>query len=129
MVLSILVVNEDKNKNLPNINVIYQASNPTNQSLRASVINESLYLHITSEKKEERWLQNIPNNCQSVRQWCGVHQRGNLKYRKISPITNWPRLGQFTIGQISELMIGQTPRLFGDSQKLSFLSARDFEGP
>ena len=61
VVLSILVVNDDKNKNLPNINVFHQAHNPTNQSLRASVINESLYLHITSQKKE-RWLQNIPNN-------------------------------------------------------------------
>ena len=48
-------------------------------------------------------------------------------YRKISPLTNRPGLGQFTIGQISELMIGQTSRLFLNSQKLSFLSTRDYE--
>jgi len=39
---------------------------------------------------------------------------------------NWPGLGQFTSGQIFELMIGQTSRLFQNSQKLSFLGAGYF---
>ena len=50
-----------------------------------------------------------------------------FQYRKISSLTNRPGLGQFTIGQISELTISQTSRLFRNSQKLSFLSTTDFE--
>ena len=85
VVLSILVVNDDKNRNLPNINVIYQAP--------GVVESLSLSTYILPPKKKERWLQNIPNNCQSVRAVVWSSQAWAFK------IISFERSGQAPVGR------------------------------
>ncbi|RPA92521.1 hypothetical protein L873DRAFT_1817509, partial [Choiromyces venosus 120613-1] len=48
-------------------------------------------------------------------------------YRKIWSLVNWPGLGLFGMDQVSEIDVGPNISSFQNSQKLSFLSTRDFE--